>query len=71
MKKKNKPEKICLCGRIITDPKNKTGLCPKCQKAGVDIGGALGLAGIGILLKKNGGKIIKGAFNVVKSIKKF
>lgn len=69
MKKKNKTEKICPCGRIITDPKNKTGLCPKCQKAGFDIGGALGLAGIGILLKKNGGKIIKGAFNVVRKLK--
>lgn len=52
MKKKNKPEKVCPCGRIITDPKNKTGLCPKCQKTGVNIGGALGLAGIGILVQK-------------------
>lgn len=69
MKKKNKTEKICPCGRIITDPKNKMGLCPKCQKAGFDIGGALGLAGIGILLQKNGGKIIKGAFNVVRKLK--
>ena len=69
MKKKNKPGKICLCGRIITDPKNKMGLCPKCQKAGVDIVGTLGLAGIGILLKKNGGKIINGAFNVVRKLK--
>lgn len=69
MKKKNKPEKVCLCGRIITDPKNKTGLCPKCQKTGANIGGALGLAGIGILVKKHGNKIIKGAINVVKNFK--
>lgn len=69
MEKKNKPEKVCPCGRIITDPKNKTGLCPKCQKTGVNIGGALGLAGIVILVKKNGGKIIKGAFNVIKNSK--
>jgi hypothetical protein len=69
MKKKNKTEKICPCGRIITDPKNKTGLCPKCQKTGVNMGGALGAAGIVILVKKNGGKIIKGAFNIVKNLK--
>lgn len=26
-------EKTCMvCGRIITDPNNKTGLCPKHQK---------------------------------------
>ena len=34
MKKKNEPERKCPCGRIITDPNNKTGLCPKCQKKG-------------------------------------
>lgn len=71
MKKKNKVEKFCPCGRIITDPKNKTGLCPKCQKTGINIGGALGAAGIMFLVKKNGGKIIKYAFNAVKNIKKF
>lgn len=71
MEKKNKPKKVCPCGRIITDSKNKTVLCPKCQKTGVNIRGLLGLAGIGILVKKNGGKIIKGAFNAVKNIKKF
>ncbi|SKB61915.1 hypothetical protein SAMN02745120_2352 [Acetoanaerobium noterae] len=69
MKKKNKSEKVCPCGRIITDPKNKTGLCPKCQKTGVNIGGALGLAGIVILVKKHSGKIMKGAINVVKNLK--
>lgn len=71
MKKKNKVEKICPCGRIIADPKNRTGLCPKCQKTGINIGGALGATGIMILVKKNGGKIIKYAFNAVKNIKKF
>lgn len=71
MEKKNKSDKVCPCGRIIADPNNKTGLCPKCKKTGVNIGGALGLAGIGILIKKHGNKIIKGAFNVLKNIKKF
>lgn len=69
MENKIKSEKKCPCGRIITDPKNKSGLCPKCQKTGVNIGGALGAAGIVILVKKNGGKIIKGAFNIVKKLK--
>lgn len=59
MENKNKSEKNCPCGRIITDPKNKTGLCTKCQKTGVNIGGALGAAGIVILVKKT----------VVKSLK--
>lgn len=70
MEKKNKPEKVCPCGRIIANPNNKTGLCPKCQKTGVNIGGALGAAGIVILVKKHGNKIIKTAFNLAKSLKK-
>ncbi|ABR50050.1 hypothetical protein Amet_3963 [Alkaliphilus metalliredigens QYMF] len=69
MEKKNKTEKVCPCGRIIADPNNKTGLCPKCQKTGINIGGALGVAGIVILVKKHGKKIIKGAINVIKNIK--
>lgn len=51
MKKKNKVEKICPCGRIIADPKNRTGLCPKCQKTGINIGGALGAAILGVNVK--------------------
>lgn len=70
MEKKNKPEKACPCGRIITDPKNKTGLCPKCQKTGVDLGTALGAASIVIFIKKNSAKIIKFAFDTFKNIKK-
>jgi hypothetical protein len=69
-KNKNKSEKVCPCGRIITDYNNKTGLCPKCQKTGNNIGAAVGAAGIGFLVKKYGVKIIKGAFNVVKNFKK-
>lgn len=45
-------EKTCMvCGRIITDPKNKTGLCPKHQKQGNNIIGMGAIAGIGIGLK--------------------
>lgn len=70
MKKKNETEKICPCGRIITDPKNKTGLCPKCQKGANNI-----LAGVGAIVlfvgtKKYGPKFVKDAFNLVKNLKK-
>lgn len=68
MKKENKSEKVCPCGRIITDPNNKSGLCPKCMKTGAIGVGTLGVTGVGILAKKYGYKIIKGAFNVVKNI---
>jgi hypothetical protein len=70
MKKKNETEKVCPCGRIITDPNNKTGLCPKCQKRGNSIGAALGIAGVSFIAKKYGGKILKGAVNIIKVIKK-
>ncbi|MBZ9608207.1 hypothetical protein G9F73_010360 [Clostridium estertheticum] len=70
MKKKNESEKVCPCGRIITDPNNKTGLCPKCQKHGNSIGAALGIAGVAFVAKKYGGKFLKGAVNVIKVIKK-
>lgn len=70
MKKKNETEKVCPCGRIITDPNNKTGLCPKCQKK-VGNGAAVGgIIGFGILVKKFGPKIIKGAGNLLKNLKK-
>jgi hypothetical protein len=72
MKKENKSEKVCPCGRIITDPNNKSGLCPKCQKIGAIGGVTLGVAGAGlgikILAKKYGDKIIKGAVDVVRNI---
>lgn len=67
---KNKAEKICPCGRIITDPKNKTGLCPKCEKTAGGGAALVGSLGIGLLAKKYGSKIIKGAGNVIKSLKK-
>ena len=71
MEKKNKSEKVCLCGRIITDPNNKTGLCPKCRKKGNNIAAAVGSAGILFLAKKYGNKFIKGAFNVAKNLMKW
>lgn len=70
MKKKNESEKVCPCGRIITDSNNKTGLCPKCQKRGNSIVAALGIAGVTLAIKKYGGKILKGTVNVIKVVKK-
>ncbi len=70
MKQKSKTEKVCPCGRIITDYNNKTGLCPKCQKMagdGIAVGGAIG---IGVAIKKFGPKLLKGAVKVVKNLKK-
>ena len=60
-------EKTCMvCGRIITDPKNKTGLCPKHQKQGNNILGIGVLAGIGIGIKKVGPKAVKALVKVIK-----
>ena len=65
MMKKNK-EKVCPCGRIITDPNNKTGLCPKCQKGANNILGIGGMAALGVGIKKFGPKIVKGAIKILK-----
>ncbi len=60
-------EKTCMvCGRIITDPKNKTGLCPKHQKQGNNIIGMGAIAGIWIGLKKYGPKVAKALIKVIK-----
>lgn len=60
-------EKTCkVCGRIITDEKNKTGLCPKHQKVGNNIAGMGVLAGLGIGLKKYGPKIASAAIKLIK-----
>lgn len=66
MKKKNETERKCLCGRIITDSNNKTGLCPKCQKLGNNILGIGGLATFWVGLKKFGPKIVKGVIKIIK-----
>lgn len=67
MKKKDEAEKICLCGRIIIDSNNKTGLCPKCQKSVNNVVAGVGLASILACAKKFGPKLVK---NVIKIIKK-
>ena len=56
-----KKKRVLYSGRIITDPKNKTGLCPKHQKQGNNILGLGGLTALGIGIKKFGPKIVKGA----------
>jgi hypothetical protein len=66
MIKKNETEKVCLCGRIITDPNNKMGLCPKCQKLGNNLLGIGGFAALGVGLKKFVPKILKGAIKIIK-----
>lgn len=66
MKEKNETEKVCLCGRIITDPNNKTGLCPKCQKNANNAVAVLGLAGILVGAKKYGPKLVKSAIELIK-----
>lgn len=58
MVKKNKSEKF-VRGKLSLIRTIKLDFCPKCQKTGINIEGALGLAGIGILVKKNGNKIIR------------
>lgn len=63
---KIKKEKKCPCGRIITDPKNKTGLCPRCQKKVNAAGAGMGAAGLLLGIKKFGPKIIVGAKNILK-----
>ncbi|MGF0125639.1 hypothetical protein ACQRD0_06150 [Streptococcus alactolyticus] len=63
----NNKEKTCMvCGRIITDPNNKTGLCPKHQKQGNNILGLGVLASVGFGLKKYGPKAVKALVKVIK-----
>ncbi len=69
-KKMDETEKKCRCGRIITDPKDKTGLCPKCRKGVNNI-----LAGVGAIsfitgVKKYGPKLLKNAISLAKNLKK-
>lgn len=74
MKKKNETEKVCRCGRIITDPENKTGLCPTCEKKAVNLLGAAAMAATGIAIKivsqmkENGPKVVEGVINIIKNL---
>lgn len=63
---KNKTEKVCQCGRIITDPNNKTGLCPKCQKNANSVAAEIGLAVILVGAKKYGPKLVKSTLKLIK-----
>lgn len=59
-------KKCMICGRIITDKNNVTGLCPKHQK-GLNDAGIVAGTGIAILgVKKFGPKILKGAIKFIK-----
>lgn len=51
---KNKNKKVCkICGNIIANPDNKTGICPRCSEKGKKIGGTVfSLAGFFIFLKE-------------------
>lgn len=66
---KTKKEKKCPCGRIITDPQNKTGLCPRCQKKANAAGAGIGVAAFALVVKKYGGKIVKSALDIAQKIR--
>lgn len=70
MKKKNNTQKVCSYGRIITDPKNKTGFCPNCQKDINCIFAGVGAIGILVVAKKYGPQFAKNAINLAKNLKK-
>lgn len=75
-KNTEKDEKVCLtCKRILVG-ESKLGLCPKCINdygSPLAVIGAIGIGGILYLGKgwvmKNGGKVVKGAIDVIKLIK--
>lgn len=66
MKLKKNKERKCPCGRIITDPNNKTGLCPKCQKQAGGVAAGVGVAGVLVGIKKFGPKVARGIINIIK-----
>lgn len=61
-----KVKKCKVCGRIITDKKNVTGLCPKHQKGLNDGAVVVGIGAVALGLKKIGPKILKGAIKIIK-----
>lgn len=67
MKLKKNNEKKCPCGRIIVDPNNKTGLCPKCQKKACGAVAGAGAIGGLVVIKKYGPKIMKSVIDMVKN----
>ena len=69
-----KHEKICRCGRIIIDPKNISGLCPRCQKTFLEWAIPTIATGIGYgatyVVKKFGPVVVEGIKDSVKNLKK-
>lgn len=52
---KSKDKKVCkICGNIIANPNNKTGICPRCSGKGEKIGATVlgGIAGVSLLVRK-------------------
>ena len=72
MEQKN--EKICRCGRIIIEPKNISGLCPRCQKTFLEWSVPAVAAGVGYgvtyVVKEFGPAVAKGIKDSVKDLKK-
>ena len=71
-KNQKNEEKTCwACKRVIVG-NAKLGLCPDCLNKYGSPAAALGVAGLAVggkWLLKNGGKVVKTAFNVVKNFK--
>ena len=65
-----KNEKVCRCGRIIIDPKNITGLCPRCQKTFLEWAGPAAAAGAGFVIKEYGKPIANSIRDSIKNLKK-
>lgn len=63
-------EKVCPCGRIITDPKNISGLCPRCKKAGLEVGIPVLLTGATAVVKTYGKPLVEEAVKMVKNARK-
>ena len=52
---KSKDKKVCkICGNIIANPNNKTGICPRCSGKGEKICATVlgGIAGVSLLVRK-------------------
>lgn len=65
-----KKMKVCPCGRIIIDPNNLSGFCPRCVKSGLEIGIPAGLTVGAALAKKYGKPLIEEAIKLTKNLKK-
>lgn len=59
-------KKCKVCGRVITDNNNITGLCPRHQKGLNDGAAVVGIGALMIGAKKLGPKIVKGVIKLIK-----